>query len=347
MAPVSLPVFQALVLLLVVDHCHGFLVSPSATYSVQRTSATTELAAAKATKKKKTSKTGGGGLGGFGKATGKWDGCESLKSWLIGKGSEIDPGISVGVADKTTGLRGVIACRDFKRGDVLFSIPRAECILDEKKADQTPLADALYPTAMERNALPSPIRVALLLLWLERKPSERAKWQEAMNAFPSQADFEADGGPMELWSSVELAEVECGQQIAEVHRRTQELLAHYEERILPKWTAATETPGSPLSGIPPPTFREFQHAVCVATSRTFGEEDKDGGYSSLLVPGVDLCNHDDPAAANTKHALAPWGNFVVLAQTAIKAGEEVYLSYGALPNRLLLGKYCGCRCCCW
>jgi hypothetical protein len=318
-------------------------VSNSNLFAVKRASSKKKKTAA-ASKPSASSKTkaSGGGLGGFGKATGKWDGCEPLRAWLLEKGAEIDPGIGVGVVDPATGLRGVMACRDFKRGDVLFSVPRETCILDDGKADKSPMAGVLYPTVSERNALPPPIRVALLLLWLERTPSERAYWEPALAAFPTVADFEGDGGPMQLWSDAEMAEGECGQLIADVHRRSAELKTLYEDLIFPRWTEAAAkdvSEGTPLAGIQPPTFAEFSHAVCLVTSRTFGEGDKDGGAASILVPGVDLCNHDDPNLVNTKHALAPWGNFVILAQQVIKAGDQIIITYGALPNRLLLAQF--------
>jgi hypothetical protein len=368
---VSPPIFQGLVLALLLALTAASLSYPGFIVPVQRSSSTpactaasystsrsrsssSTLLAAKraATKKNKNSasstgasskpKAAGGGLGGFGKATGKWDGCEPLRAWLLENGAEIDSGIGVGVVDPATGLRGVVACKDFKRGDVLFAVPRETCILDDGKADKSPMAGQIYPTVSERNALPPPMRVALLLLWLERAPSERFAWEPALAALPTVADFEGGGGPMQLWSDGERQEVECGQLIADVHRRSEELRKIYEDRILPRWTeaAAMEAgPDAPLAGTQPPSLAEFQHAVCLVTSRTFGEGEADGGTMTMLVPGVDLFNHDDPNLVNTKHALAPWGNFVVLAQQAIKAGDEIVLTYGALPNRLLLAQF--------
>uniref|UniRef100_A0A7S1B3J4 Rubisco LSMT substrate-binding domain-containing protein n=2 Tax=Corethron hystrix TaxID=216773 RepID=A0A7S1B3J4_9STRA len=51
-----------------------------------------------------------------------------------------------------------------------------------------------------------------------------------------------------------------------------------------------------------------------------------------------MCNHGDPPV-NTRHGLAPWGDFVVYADAAIPAGEEILITYGRLPNRLLLAQF--------
>ena len=280
------------------------------------------------------------GASGFGRAAGTWDGCESLRTWLRSsahEGVDVD-GITVGVVD---GLRGVTAARDFQRGEVLFAIPRATGIVDEDKADASPLARVLYPTAYDRQRLAPPIRVALFLLRLEQAPAaaERALWEPALAALPTVTDFAAGGGPMQMWSTEEVAKVECGQMIAEVQDRKDKLRVLYDDMIYPRWTTAAMDSDTELYEIPPPSFEALQHAVCVVTSRNFGQGDTDGGSSSMLVPGVDLCNHDDPALVNTKHALSPWGSFVVLATQRIRAGDQVLISYGPLPNRLLLAQF--------
>eukprot|EP00550_Attheya_septentrionalis_P012359 CAMPEP_0198303906 /NCGR_PEP_ID=MMETSP1449-20131203/57126_1 /TAXON_ID=420275 /ORGANISM="Attheya septentrionalis, Strain CCMP2084" /LENGTH=520 /DNA_ID=CAMNT_0044006413 /DNA_START=1190 /DNA_END=2752 /DNA_ORIENTATION=- len=298
------------------------------------------LLEAKQQKKKKTKKTKViSGLG-FAKGSPKWMGCESLRTWLSERGADVN-NISVGVVDSTTGLRGVTAARDLNEGDVIFSIPRESCIFDEGRADQSPIAAAIYPSAQERDALPACVRVALYLLWLERMPLEKAQWEPLLAALPTPQDFELDGGPMELWSETEIEQVECGQLISEVKSRAVDLREHYEKRVLPRWLQETDNnvDGALLSGVDVPSFQEFRHLVCVVTSRAYGEGEAGGGTSSMLVPGVDLCNHADMTRQNTKHALAPWGDFVVYAAESIGAGEEVFMTYGPFPNRLLLAQF--------
>jgi hypothetical protein len=182
------------------------------------------------------------------------------------------------------------------------------------------------------------MRTALFLLWIERMPAELAAWAPAFAVFPTPQDFEV-GGPMQLWTQKEVEAVACGQLILEVHTRKLKLRDLYDTIVLPKWQAACDDATTALAGMDPPTFADFQHKVCVVTSRNYGEGEVTGGTSSMLVPGVDLCNHDDPPCINTRLALAPWGSFVVLASKSIAAKEAIKLTYGPLPNRLLLAQF--------
>eukprot|EP00588_Corethron_pennatum_P018357 CAMPEP_0194304676 /NCGR_PEP_ID=MMETSP0171-20130528/2354_1 /TAXON_ID=218684 /ORGANISM="Corethron pennatum, Strain L29A3" /LENGTH=514 /DNA_ID=CAMNT_0039056019 /DNA_START=113 /DNA_END=1657 /DNA_ORIENTATION=+ len=277
---------------------------------------------------------------GFSRASGTWDGCEPLRKWLLDRGATI-AGVNVGVVDKATGLRGVTAAVPFGRGDVLFSVPRSKCMIDEERVDQSPLGSALFPGEEEQNLVPACARNALYLLWLGRQDGEGEgkDWSPFTDALPSSADFAADGGPMELWDEEEVAEVECGHMIAEVHQRSGDLRRQYEDIIRPRWQQAADNDSDNRLHLgAPPTFEEFRHAVCVVTSRTFGEGEPNSGTSSMMVPGVDMFNHNDPPV-NTRHGLAPWGDFVVYADAPIAAGDEIFLTYGMLPNRLLLAQF--------
>jgi hypothetical protein len=123
--------------------------------------------------------------------------------------------------------------------------------------------------------------------------------------------------------------------------------------------------------MPLPTYVEFQTAVVVITSRAYGEAPQpplfEGGSTSMLVPGADLFNHESPGKTNVVKGLAPWGSFVVVADRflgiplftfcvfpvshyllnllpyrrdrEIRIGEEIFISYGTLPNRQLVAQF--------
>jgi len=311
------------------------------------------MTALEATRKKKKSKTGkkkkvGSVSLGFSKTAGKWDGCEPLRKWLTERGASVK-GVSVGVVNKEIGLRGVIASKDFNRGDVVFSVPRSKCIIDESMVDLSPLAEALFPDSMDRKALPACVRNALYLIWLERQHDSNSMntndndqhndWSPFLSVLPTAKDFASDGGPMELWTEEEISWVECGQVISEIRSRTDDLREQYKNHILPRWLQANSNDANDHLNLgDPPTLDELRHSVCVVTSRNFGEGEPNCGTSSMIVPGVDLCNHQDPPV-HTLHGLSPEGDFVVYANAKIAAGDEIFITYGPLPNRLLLMQF--------
>lgn len=266
-------------------------------------------------------------------------GWAALRPWLEARGATVN-GVAVGVVDAASGLRGVVASRAFERGEPIFKVPREAAILDEARADASPVGAVWAGRAAE---VPACVRVALLVLFLQAKAgadgSAHGGWGPALAMLPSRSDFEAEGGPLELWSEAQVAACDCGQLVGEVGARSAELAALYAEVLLPGWQRAAAAPGSPLAPHAPPPFEVLQWAVVAVSSRAYGEGPAGGGASSMLVPGVDLCNHAPPAQANTAKALAPWGEFVVIAARRISAGEQVCISYGPLPNRRLLQQF--------
>jgi hypothetical protein len=92
--------------------------------------------------------------------------------------------------------------------------------------------------------------------------------------------------------------------------------------VAPGWAAAA---AEHLDGAPVPAYADFQRAVVTVNSRAYGEdlpppgvdEEGGGGASCLLVPGVDLCNHECAAKVNAVKGLAPWGHFVVVADRLV------------------------------
>ena len=84
--------------------------------------------------------------------------------------------------------------------------------------------------------------------------------------------------------------------------------------MAPGWAAAA---AEHLHGSPVPAFAAFQRAVVLVNSRAYGDDAPPSpeleGTSCLLVPAVDLCNHECPAKVNALKALTPWGHFVIVA----------------------------------
>ena len=144
------------------------------------------------------------------------DGWRALRTWIEARGGKAD---GLDIREVAPGLRGVVATRDFAAGELIFSLPRDACILDEGMAAASPVADlwndasAEFGVAVVRRAsgagavqVSTYARVALLLLWLERTPETKKVWAPALAMLPSRSDFEAGGGPMRLWSEAEVSD---------------------------------------------------------------------------------------------------------------------------------------------
>ena len=233
---------------------------------------------------------------------------------------------AVALADCGGGLRGVQTTKATKAGAELLRVPRA-LILDDARADASPVgklwADAAAP-------VPAYLRIALLLLH-EARLGDASPLAQYVAMLPTAAEFAAEGGPAALWTDDELALLECPKLAGDAQSRRRLL----EEHPVVAPPAALAAKWSEL-GLPgaSPTADELAWAVAAVTSRAYGADE--GGRSiSMLIPMVDMANHASPP--NTAKGLDDDGDaFVVVAAEKLAKGDEVYLSYGPLPNLVLL-----------
>jgi len=233
---------------------------------------------------------------------------------------------AVALADCGGGLRGVQTTKATKAGAELLRVPRA-LILDDARADASPVgklwADAAAP-------VPAYLRIALLLLH-EARLGDASPLAQYVAMLPTAAEFAAEGGPAALWTDDELALLECPKLAGDAQSRRRLL----EEHPVVAPPAALAAKWSEL-GLPgaSPTADELAWAVAAVTSRAYGADE--GGRSiSMLIPMVDMANHAHPP--NTAKGLDDDGDaFVVVAAEKLAKGDEVYLSYGPLPNLVLL-----------
>lgn len=306
--------------------------------SVSPRAPTPMMAAAKkkGSKKKKAASGGGGGFGAQKPAAAaappraetaterEWRGFEA---WLRDSGARCD---AVSLADCGSGLRGTKAQRSLKRGDEVLRIPR-DIILDETRAG--PVAVLFGDDEIESGGAPLPAyaRLALMILH-EQRLGEASRVAPYIAMLPSPADFAAEGGPAVMWTDEELEATECAKLVGDAKRR-RGVLDHpalEPSTLSARWREAA-LPGEP------PTASELSWAVAAVTSRAYGAEE--GGVRlSLLIPMVDMANHAH--VPRTVKGLEEEGEaFVVLAAEPIKAGQEVHLSYGNVPNLLLLMQF--------
>ena len=227
---------------------------------------------------------------------GSW---ETLRSWLKDRGAKVG---GVVAEEVLPGLRGAVATRSFADGDVILSVPQ-QCILEEKRAEASPVA-----AVWAGSDVPAYAKVALHVLWL----GQTNKWTAVLSMLPTMTDWDAEGGPLQLWSDAEIAAAEDGvlsQRVGRLKKTAEQLYELVEQ----KWESAL--------GLPPPSLDEFLWAVVTVRSRTFASKAQ-GGLQAMVVPGVDLCNHDHPENVNTRHDFVG-GEFKLVATRDIAVGEEV------------------------
>ena len=227
---------------------------------------------------------------------GSWD---ALRGWLKDRGAKVG---GVVAEEVLPGLRGAVATRSFADGDVILSVPQ-QCILEEKRAEASPVA-----AVWAGSDVPAYAKVALHVLWL----GQTNKWTAVLSMLPTMADWDAEGGPLQLWSDAEIAAAEDG-VLSQRVGRLKKTAAELYELVQQKWESAL--------GLPPPSLDEFLWAVVTVRSRTFASKAQ-GGLQAMVVPGVDLCNHDHPENVNTRHDFVG-GEFKLVATRDIAVGEEV------------------------
>ena len=266
----------------------------------------------------------GPAAGGFAKTQPVSPAWERLRNWLEARGATAE-GVDVVAAVAPHNRRGVVATRNFVKGEVIFSVPRSSCILDEKRAEASPVAAVWRDASVE---VPQWAKVALFMLWLGRSEDTRSEWAPVLDMLPTKEEWDEEGGPLQFWSADEVASAECTVLTKRVAQHRQQVDTLFESVVRPGWEAAS----LPLS---PPSFEEFELAEVNFRSRAYRE--KKSGVE-MLVPGVDLCNHENPNRVNTGKCFLE-GEFIVFASQPIKRGKEILITYGAKPNRQLLQQF--------
>lgn len=250
----------------------------------------------------------------------KWRGFERhLKS----RGSTIDA-VELAVCD---GIRGVRTTRSLKPGDEVLRIPR-ELILDEDAADAS-LVGQLWGGAARDVPLPAHMRLALLVLH-ESRLGKQSRHAAYCAMLPSPQDFEEQGGPASLWSDAELEACQSSKLCADAAHKRRNLDAQLDALGLPGRWEELQLPGKA------PGVGDVSWAVAAVTSRAYGATpSEEVALQSMMIPMVDMANHVHPP--HTVKGLSDDGKeFIIVAREPIKRGEQLFLSYGPLPNLTLL-----------
>ncbi len=273
-------------------------------------------------KKKPKPKPSKGTPAGFGGFAPPADGVDPLwgpfANWLERNGGTA---ANAELADVGGGLRGLRATKNLKPGEVVLAVPRS-LFVNEARATSGP-ASALWAT--HEVSLPTFGKLAMALM-LEKRLGAASELARYIELLPTPSDFR-EPGPAALWTPDEVARCECEQLRADAAKRRAQLtasplLSDGDERAR-RWQDA-RLPGAP------PSDAEVEWAVACATSRSLG--------SPGLVPVADLANHACPH--NMERGLAPDGSaYVMYAGGSVRRGEHLTISYGVLPNLVLLSQF--------
>lgn len=208
-------------------------------------------------------------------------------------------------------LRGVVALRDMKKGDVLIRIPYEVAINLGLEGED--------PTMPGLNLLQKHCQTLNPDVTKTEFDIDRAAYHcmlpEYMGSdclgstdFFSDEALEALQAPMVVEETLKRrARTEMGFQNAQ------------EDDALPTWID-----GSPL------TEQHLRWAVWLVTSRILtvqGAEDENRSYR-LLIPFLDMCNHDRASPHVLTGRAVPGGELKVVAGAAVAAGDQINICYG-------------------
>lgn len=288
------------------------------------------LCMAKTAKKKKTKKkggssSGGGGLKGFGSVGGAKGGAQvdldrSKEARLFydfmeggGAGDNLSR-CAIGsfpISDDFK-LRGVAALKPVKKGDAIIRIPYELAVnLGQEGADPTIpavtfLKDYCETLASGENA---------------KDTSSKVSYYSMLPPFGGDDCL----GSTDFFSDEDLNEMQAPLVVEETNKRKERTRVRFQTDIapnadsFPKWID-----GSDL------TEDHLAWAVWLITSRvlTVQGEAEEGKSYRLLIPFLDMCNHDRASTHVLSGRAVPGGELKVVAGGPVKEGDQINICYG-------------------
>ena len=251
--------------------------------------------------------------------------------WLLGCGGHVSKGLRVG---RSHG-RGLFATEAIEAGRRLISLPQ-RCTL----CDETLLTESLELQAvadyLRRNATAKALASNKLLLttfFLQQMESPKGRFAQYLRSLPQSVHSTISEIPL-FWDKQEKASLQGTSATIELPKMFRAIHQDFEilRAAVPHLAAKHQ-------------LVEFRVAFAFVASRSFTRSSDLA--TAAIYPWIDLLNHptkivDGLPFGNTRvevHERA--GDFEVFltSQEAIKAGEEVTMSYGHLSNLELLLRY--------
>jgi hypothetical protein len=290
------------------------------------------LSMAKASKKKTT---GGGGLKGFGSVSAPGSSSSSSVGVEVDRSREArafyeflerggagDNLIRCGLGRFPLGratLRGVVALRPIKKGETIIRIPYGLATnLGQEGADPTIPALAFLRDYCETLGPTAAGGVG---------GDDVAKNNVAYYAMLPPYGGDDCSGSTDFFSDRALQELQFPPVVDETLKRRELVEARFRLDVassasgdFPKWIDGSDV-----------TKEHLLWAVWLITSRVLtvqGDESSQGRSYRLLIPFLDMCNHDRSSPHLLTGRAVPGGELKVVAGASLKEGEAVNICYG-------------------
>mmetsp|Transcript_11894 Transcript_11894/g.17743 ORF Transcript_11894/g.17743 Transcript_11894/m.17743 type:complete len:511 (+) Transcript_11894:62-1594(+) len=221
--------------------------------------------------------------------------------------------------------RGMVANKEIKEGDELFSIP-LELLMTKERSEQVFGKEIITPEMNEY--------IAIALLLIHEKSKNDSFWKPYIDVLPTIEEV----APTWSWSEEDLSYMEGSPVIRATESMSLKLKREFSD--LQKSLLLPRKDIFPEENF---TFQNFQWAFSILFSRAIRLTSLKSGQAVALIPYADLINHNPFANSYVDARNEGWltQNEVVsvYSDRSYKKMEQIYISYGPKSNSDLLLLY--------